>query len=70
MTLSIDFDDFDGHDKPADVFKNNEFPNIKEIRIWGEYDEEAVEEISPNFPDLKNYRYYNNRGEIIKEKTF
>lgn len=70
VTLYIDFDDFDGHDNPADVFKNNEFPNIKEIGIWGEYDEEAVEEISLNFPDLKNYKFYNNRGEIVKEESF
>lgn len=69
--LNIDFVNYDEHEDSFDIFMNKEFPNINEISVSGDYkNEDDVEEMSSNFPDLKIYRIYNNRGEIIKEKTF
>ena len=69
--LNIDFVNYDEHEDSFDIFMNKEFPNINEISVSGDYkNEDDVEEMSSNFPNLKIYRIYNNRGEIIKEKTF
>ncbi|MDE6595464.1 MAG: hypothetical protein K2K44_05590 [Oscillospiraceae bacterium] len=69
--LDIDFVNYDEHEDSFDIFMNKEFPNINEISVSGDYkNEDDVEEMSSNFPDLKIYRIYNNRGEIVKEKTF
>ncbi|MBD5141744.1 MAG: hypothetical protein HDT25_10100 [Ruminococcus sp.] len=69
--LDIDFVNYDEHEDSFDIFMNKEFPNINEISVSGDYkNEDDVEEMSSNFPNLKIYRIYNNRGEIIKEKTF